>query len=292
MILSMTGYGRAEKLLSDFKVVVEVRSLNGKFIDLRLKIPKELGSKEMDIRKIANERIKRGKCDLSIEIVRQGADASNVINEEAFNAYYKLFDRLGNDHVGLKNGDVLASILRMPDVIQTPEFVIDEELWTAVRSTLEEALDHFVHHRTIEGESIRADLEKNCQSIAASLDMVHPHESKRIENVKERIKLNVSKHMNLEHLDESRFEQELFYYLEKIDMSEEKVRLGQHCTYFQELLNNDNDQKGKKLSFVSQEIGREINTLGAKSYSSDIQKLVVDMKDALEKMKEQLANTL
>ena len=291
MLLSMTGFGKASSSIGDRNISVELRSLNSKVFDLRMKVPSYFKEKELDLRRIMTERAERGKVDLVITVTSMtGEDSGFGLNKPLFKKYCSELKAISSE-LGLGDGDLMQSVLRMPNVIMMDESDIDEEEWTVVTNTLNEALEHFISYREREGEAMEMALTAHASSILENLECLRPFEAKREEKVRQRIRQNLDEFMGKENVDKNRFEQELLFYLEKIDIAEEKVRLEQHCKYFiEQMKNSEPTYKGRMLSFVSQEMGREINTLGAKAYDSDIQHYVVKMKEDLEKIKELLAN--
>ena len=291
MLLSMTGYGRATNTFNSKVITAEIRSLNSKFTDIRLKIPSGFREKEHALRRHITERVERGKVDINIEIKSLYGDDSFGLNVPLFKRYYTELSRLAEELNAPTDG-LIQAILRIPNVIVTEEAEIDENEWLAVENTFKEALINFDDFRKAEGSAMEEDLRLRLGNILTSLKEVNPFETERITLLRNRMRQNLEEFMNKENIDENRFEQEVIFYLEKIDITEEKVRLEQHCNYFLEQLNTDGMSKGRTLSFISQEMGREINTLGAKAYSADIQRLVVRMKDDLEKIKEQVANSV
>lgn len=291
MLLSMTGFGRAIQSFDSKSVTVELRSLNSKFTDVRLKIPQNYKEKEQEIKKIILDRAERGKVDVNIEIQAVTGAEQFALNTPLFKKYIKEIKQLAKeDEIPL--GDIIPAVLRLPNVIMPGVEDLDEKEWEVVLSTVKEALDKFTAFRTQEGEVLRTDMIKRIHTIKSNLEKIEPHEKQRIIKIKEKMMRSLEEFMGKKNVDKNRYEQEVLFYLEKIDINEEKVRLSQHCDYFLEQLNNDKTAKGRKLSFISQEIGREINTLGSKAYSSDIQRHVVNMKDELEKIKEQVANSV
>lgn len=291
MLLSMTGYGRATTAFGPKTITIEVRSLNSKFTDIRFKMPSNYKEKEAILRKIISERAERGKLDVSLEVKSLQGDDEFGLNVPLFKRYHRVLANLV-DELQIPNGDLLQAILRIPNVVVAAEDSIDETEWEVVEQTLHQALDNFDHFRKAEGEAMEEDLRMRVKNIQEPLKMVNPFEEGRITRLRNRLRQNLEQFLGKENIDENRFEQEVLFYLEKIDITEEKVRLEQHCTFFLEQLDLETTLKGRKLSFISQEMGREINTLGAKAYSSDIQRLVVQMKDELEKIKEQVANSV
>lgn len=291
MLLSMTSYGRASGLLNKQNISIEIKTLNSKFVDMRLKLPAGLQEYEMEIRKILHDKIIRGKIEVNFSFENQHSNENYTINKAAFQAYFHEIKAL-TDQLNLSQTDLLGTIMRLPDVVTTAEQTISEEDWREVVRVLNDALENLTTHRLEEGASIEKDMRLQTHFLVDQLQGILPFENERIDKVRQRMSASLEEYLNRENVDENRFEQEVLFYLEKIDITEEKVRLKQHCEYFLQELDNPDLNKGRKLNFISQEMGREINTLGAKAYSSDIQRFVVLMKDALEKIKEQLANVV
>lgn len=291
MLLSMTSYGRVAAPLRDKSIVVELKTLNSKFVDLRLRLPANFYEKEMWIRKYIHDKLLRGKVEATFTYQNEEGGEVYKINRTLFKDYHNQL-RTITDELKMQDGDLLSAILKLPEVVSTPEDPLSDEDWEVVKTCLSNALDKIIAHRKAEGESIKAALTQHIENIQSHLEQVNPFETQRVERIRNRMSNNMEEYMQKENIDENRFEQEVLFYLEKIDISEEKVRLAQHCDYFLQEMALEHPSKGKKLNFISQEIGREINTLGAKAYSSDIQRLVVLMKDELEKIKEQVANVL
>ncbi len=289
MLLSMTGYGRGTQNFGNKTITIEVRSLNSKFTDLRLKTPQNYRAKETELRRTVIDRAQRGKVDLSLEVKSMQGDDEFGLNKALFKRYYMEISALATE-LGMPQTDVTQAILRLPNVVGSEEGTLDEAEWQAVLKTLHEALDNFEQFRLSEGEAMENDLKDRIANILETLAEIDPFEKERIVRLRQRLHQNLEDYLGKDKVDENRFEQEIIFYLEKIDITEEKVRLEQHCNYFLEVMSKKNKLKGRKLSFISQEMGREINTLGAKAYSSDIQRYVVSMKDELEKIKELVVN--
>jgi uncharacterized protein (TIGR00255 family) len=288
----MTGYGRATNTYDSKTISAEVRSLNSKFTDIRLKIPSNFREKEHTIRRLLTEHVERGKIDLTIEVKSLFGDDSFGLNIPLYSKYYKELAALA-DEMGASKDGLMQAILRIPNVVVAEEAEIDEKEWAAVLATLNDALKNYDNFRKSEGSAMEEDLRLRVTNIMGYLKEINPFEKDRITLLRNRLRQNLEEFMNKENIDENRFEQEVIFYLEKIDITEEKVRLEQHCNFFLEKLDDqETTSKGRTLSFISQEMGREINTLGAKAYSSDIQRLVVSMKDDLEKIKEMVANSV
>jgi uncharacterized protein (TIGR00255 family) len=291
MIKSMTGFGKAEFEVNNKKITLELKALNSKQIDINARIPSVYREKEIEIRKELAEKLMRGKVDLTIYVENHGEDSNSKINEPILKGYFRQLKEI-NEELGLPTDQVsMQAILRLPDVVKTEYETLDEEEWQVILEHLRKALDDLEEFRIAEGKALETDITANTKSIKKLLQQISPFEEQRMETVKNRLTENLGK-LNLNgNVDENRFEQELVYYLDKMDMNEEKVRLENHCTYFLETLVLP-ESGGKKLAFISQEMGREINTLGSKAYDSNIQRLVVQMKDHLERIKEQLLNVL
>jgi len=290
MILSMTGYGEASRKFNDKTYRIEIKSLNGKTTDVRFKSNTTLKEKEIELRKIIQGKGIRGKFDVNLNIESASASEGNAINLPLMESYFKTLKAFADEH-GIEKGDMIQSIIRLPNIVQLEESLEDES-WHIVEEVALEAIEKLNAFRIHEGQSIETDIIQKIDTISALLVKVEPYESSRIIALKERIMKNLKMYLSKENIDENRFEQEVMYYLEKLDINEEKVRLAQHCMHFKEAVLSDEMEKGKKLSFMSQEVGREVNTLGAKAQHSEIQQIVVNMKDELEKIKEQVLNIL
>jgi len=291
MLKSMTGFGRAEKNLGDKTFLVDIKSLNGKQFELQLKIPAFLKPFEFDIRKILSEQLNRGSIDCTISLKETGSSKPVSINTELAKAYYKPLETLSKE-LGLDPSNILSTLIKLPEVITpTGETLTDEE-WNQFTQIIKAAVDDLNYHRMEEGKVLKNDLLLRIHNIQKQQEEVVKMEPLRQQKIRDGITKLLEERIGKENYDENRLEQELIYYIEKIDISEEQVRLRNHCDYFISVLNEEEDSKGKKLSFILQEIGREINTTGAKAYDSSIQKFVVLMKDELEKAKEQVLNVL
>jgi len=291
MIQSMTGYGKAVVTYKEKKITVEVKSLNSKSFDLSARIAPLYREKEMEIRQILSKALERGKIDFSIWVEKEaGADATPINSELAQN-YYKqiksLSAKLGVD----EPADWFATLLRLPDVMvksETEELEQDE--WQAARKAIGEAVEHLIEFRKQEGEALQRKFSEKIDNIESLLAQIEPYEKQRVEKIKARIIEGLNSIPEVEY-DKNRLEQELIYYIEKLDISEEKQRLTNHLKYFRETMNEGHGQ-GKKLGFIAQEMGREINTTGSKSNQAEMQNIVVKMKDELEQIKEQVLNAL
>ena len=295
MIKSMTGYGKAEAILETGKITVEVRSLNGKTADISLKTSMLPKDKEMAVRQKIASSLTRGNIDFFITFEANAADSAKKINMDLAIEYYNQISDLGG-RIGANNlcsqnpNDLLATILRMPEVMDSKkQDVITDENWPAVGACIDEALDSINAFRAQEGEVLYKDITSKVESILEYSAQVETYEKERVEAIREKI---LSRFAELKaEPDQARLEQEMIFYIEKLDLNEERVRLRQHCRYFLETISNE-ECPGKKLGFIAQEMGREINTTGSKANHTEIQKIVVKMKDELEKIKEQSLNIL
>ena len=290
MIRSMTGYGIAEQTFNTKKISVEIKTLNSKQLDLQVKLPNELRFAELDFRNKIGAKLQRGKVDVVITITDTDLTQSYHIDQDIVKAYKEQIEAISG-RLGIAPADDLATLLfRMPGIFNVPVENYDEAFIAKVDETLTQALDLVDNFRIQEGQTLKKDLLHRVELILDLLGQVEPYEKSRHDVIKQRLTKNLTELTTTGQYDENRFEQELIYYLEKLDITEEKVRLRQHCNYFNESC--DEDQAGKKLGFITQEMGREINTLGSKANEVSIQKLVVQMKDELEKIKEQVCNIL
>lgn len=287
----MTGYGRATRNWQDKTIKVELRSLNSRHTDLRLKCSQSLREKETELRRMVMDFAERGKLELSIDITSMSGEDQFGLNVPLFKKYFQALKGLETE-MGYQDHTLMSAILRLPNVAAASEGEMGDEEWKAIRATVEDALKSFQEFRAQEGAATATDLAERINGIRALLEKVEPFETARIEAIRDRLMRTLEDRFGRDNIDGNRYEQEVMFYMEKIDINEEKMRLAQHCDYFLEILHNKQLVKGRKLSFISQEIGREINTMGAKSYSSDLQRLVVGMKDELEKIKEQTANVV
>ncbi len=288
----MTGFGRAIRTLGDKTIVCEIRALNSKAADLKIKLPADIKEREMDLRKQVNDHAERGKFDLLIDVQSPDGPVAGGINEPLFRAYFHQISRLAKE-LNIAQFDPFQAILRIPNVVGQASGELDEEEWHLIRETLDEALTNLRNFRRDEGKILEAEFRLRVANIVKLLKDLAPLESGRVDRMRQRLKNNAEDFLGNNAVDANRFEQEILFYLEKMDITEEKVRLEQHCSYFVEQLDSTGPASiGRTLGFISQEMGREINTLGAKAYDADLQRLVVQMKDDLEKIKEQLANVL
>ncbi|MBP5983215.1 MAG: YicC family protein [Fluviicola sp.] len=284
----MTGYGKATASFEGKKIVVEIRSLNSKSLDLNLRLTSSYREKELEIRAIIAEYLDRGKVEASITIENTTETKNFTINKAVVATYYNDLKSIAND-LGESTTNILPIVMRLPEIFSNEKETVSPEEMAFVFELMKEACTNLVAFRKQEGDQLRADFQSNINRIAELLAAVPVYENERIDIVRERMRAGLEK-LTAMKIDENRFEQELIFYIEKMDISEEKMRLGNHLDYFVNTM--DIPLCGKKLGFITQEIGREINTLGSKSYHVEMQKIVVEMKDHLEKIKEQVLNTL
>lgn len=291
MLYSMTGYGRFVHETDSKTIVVEIRSLNSKFLDLKVRMPQGMLEYELEVRRTVTARLERGKVDMNIEMKATNTQ-QYTINAAAYKGYYHEIARI-NHEMGIKTPDDLsATLVRIPNVVEQHDTVWTAEEWSEIQQTIHKAIDGLLEFRRDEGRVLEATLRTQLDTIQTLLKSIEPYEPLRIEKVRERLYTQLADLKEKAAIDENRLEQELIYYIEKYDVSEEKVRLTQHCTYFLAEMNANTNDKGRKLTFIAQEMGREINTIGSKANLAEIQRIVVQMKDELEKIKEQLANIL
>lgn len=290
MLKSMTGFGLASSEYNQKKISVEIRSLNSKFLELNIKLPKTYSEKESIIRNDCVKFIERGKANVSIVFEQNVMEDQRQINKELFYSYYNQLKSLA-DELSVTNTDIFRSVLTIPEVFNTSEHTADEEEWKVVHQTFLQAIENFNQFRLDEGNTLAVDLKKRIENILSSITEVEKYEGNRVPQIKEKLNQLLSDHVGVENVDQNRLEQELIYYIEKFDITEEKIRLNSHCNYFIDVM-KEKEANGKKLGFISQEIGREINTMGSKANDANIQKIVVGMKDELEKIKEQLLNII
>jgi uncharacterized protein (TIGR00255 family) len=287
----MTGYGRAEQTIGDKTFLVEVRSLNGKQFDLRINIPALLKPFEFEIRNMLNEGLQRGSVECFITIKQNGTGKPVSINTDLAKAYYEPVAALAKE-LGLPEGDILSTLLKLPEVITASSETLSDTDWEGFQKVLKEAIYQLNEHRKNEGLSLEADLLLRVSNIEKHQEALTLLAPKRRIKIKEGLVKLLEEQVGKDNYDGNRLEQELIYYIEKIDISEEQVRLNNHCAYFRSILAEKEISKGKKLSFILQEFGREINTTGSKANDVEIQQLVILMKDELEKAKEQILNVL
>ena len=291
MLKSMTGYGIAVFDSGNTKYTVEIKSLNSKFLELGLRIPKSFSEKEFQLRNECNKQIERGKVSLAINVEQADATVKAAgIDKDLLKHYYNQLKTV-SDELNEPAGNLLQLALTLPEVVKYDEDTVSEEEWKIVEKTFQQALTNFQRFRSDEGNVLEQDIKQRIAIILKNLEQVEVEEPRRVPIIRERLNQFLVEAVGREAIDQNRFEQELIYYIDKLDITEEKIRLKSHCDYFLETLKNA-DANGKKLGFISQEIGREINTLGSKANDANIQKLVVGMKEELEKIKEQLLNVL
>ncbi|MDU1904070.1 MAG: YicC/YloC family endoribonuclease [Dysgonomonas sp.] len=290
MIQSMTGFGKATTEFPTKKITVEVKSLNSKQLDLSARIPSIYKEQELNIRSLIARRLERGKVDFAIYIENTGKETTSQINQNILESYYNQIKE-SSDRLGIAlPADWFQVLLRLPDALKYEAQEADEEEWKLVLDTINKALDQLIEFRKQEGKMLEDLFEQKIQNIASLQTDIEQYESERVEKVKTRIVEALQKIENFDY-DKNRFEQEMIYYIEKLDINEEKSRLTNHLKYFIETIQSGSGQ-GKKLGFISQEIGREINTMGSKSNHAQMQQIVVQMKDELEQIKEQVLNVL
>ena len=282
----MTGYGKVVLELTAKTIRIEIKSLNSKSLDLNVRMPNEYRPKELELRKIIGSRLKRGKIDVSFYVDIEKAKNPTKINTSVVKNY---MDQLSNISGGGQNLDLLKMAIKMPDSVSAEKEEIDEQEWSLIINGAEDALNKIENYRKDEGKALYSDFSNRLNNIKSLLKKAVEIDPERIKNVRERLTKSVLELK--EKIDQNRFEQELIYYIEKLDINEEKIRLDNHLDYFFKTL-NQNQSNGKKLGFIAQEIGREINTIGSKANYAPMQKIVVQMKDELEKIKEQLLNVL
>jgi uncharacterized protein (TIGR00255 family) len=290
MIKSMTGFGKRQVDFPDKTVTIEIRCLNSKQMDINTRVSSLYREKDLELRNLATKKLERGKTDISLYMEYTGASANYTISEETALDYYKGLKKLEEQIPGNKTDDYLGILAKLPEVVRTDREDLDEEEWKTILATFSEALDDVDKYRIEEGKALYDDMVARVRKIMALLPEAEKYEEGRIQGIRERISRQLEALEN-NQVDHDRFEQEMIYYLEKLDVTEEKIRLKKHCEYFLQVLDDESAQ-GKKLGFITQEIGREINTLGSKASEANIQQIVVGMKDELEKIKEQLMNIL
>ncbi|HPE34179.1 MAG TPA: YicC family protein [Bacteroidales bacterium] len=292
MIKSMTGYGKAESEIGDTRYTIEIKTLNSKQFDPVIRIPAFLKDKELDIRNLLMQKLERGKVEFVITIDETKISGAVFINRPLAKKYFDEIIGLQQD-LGIEtdHGLAFSALLRIPEILQPKSESADENLWEEISKLILLAIQHCDEGRREEGEKLRSEFTGRIGNILSFLEQITPFEEKRISSIREKFQKELQARFEADKIDPNRFEQELIYYIEKIDITEEKVRLKSHCDYFLQTIDKD-ESGGKKLAFIIQEVGREINTLGAKANDWNIQRLVVLMKDELEKIKEQLFNIL
>lgn len=287
----MTGFGKSGAEVPGKKIIIEIKSLNSKQLDLNTKLPWLYKEKESEIRNLISQKLDRGKIDLNIYFDAIESEIVPVINKAIVKNYYKQLKEI-SDELGIKSDDnILQTIMRMPDSMKTEKPELSEEEWVLVRTKLIDSVDQLDGFRMEEGKSLETDLIRCTGKILNYLEEIKKFEGERITRIRERMEGSLKEYIGTENIDKNRFEQELIFYFEKLDINEEKVRLKKHCEYFLEKIASE-PPNGKILNFIAQEIGREINTIGSKANDASIQKFVVMMKDELEKIKEQTLNVL
>jgi uncharacterized protein (TIGR00255 family) len=291
MVKSMTGFGRAEQTVGGKTFMVDIKSLNGKQFELQLKLPGFLKPFEFQIRKLISEKLGRGSLDCTISLKQTGNAKPVSINTDLAKAYHKALAELSTE-LGLDPSNILSTLVKLPEVITPTGDTLTDEEWDQFQKVILLAIADLDEHRLNEGSSLEEDLLLRIDNILRQQEEIIKLEPMRQQKIREGLKKLLEEHVGKENYDPNRLEQELIYYIEKIDISEEQVRLKNHCDYFKGIIRESGDGKGKKLSFILQEIGREINTTGSKAYDSTIQQCVVLMKDELEKAKEQVLNVL
>lgn len=291
MLKSMTGFGRAEQTVGEKTFLVEIKALNGKQFELQLKLPPLLRPYEFEIRSMLQDQLTRGTIDCYVNIKQNGTTKPVVINTDLIKAYYNQIDTLAKELM-IDTNSVLSALLRLPEVVTPALDVLSDDDFKEFSKVLQTAMKELNGHRIEEGASLEKDLLTRIEHIKEQEENILVLEPARKVKIKEEINQLLDTHVGKENIDGNRLEQELIYYMEKIDIHEEQIRLRQHCEYFKEIVAGPEEGKGKKLSFLLQEIGREINTTGSKAYDAGIQKCVVRMKDELEKAKEQVLNVL
>lgn len=291
MIKSMTGYGKAECEFQSKKLTIEIKSLNSKQLDLNLKLPSLFKEKEIDIRNEISRELVRGKVELTVSSDSNSEDAVACINTPLLKNYYKQLTEISGELNLSVPEDIIATLLRLPDVLKSEKQEVSDEDWARLMKSISGAIKATDDFRRQEGKALEKDIAERINLISKLAVNLEVFEKQRTEKVKQKIRQSLTELVSPDKIDENRFEQELIYYIEKLDITEEKVRLANHCSYFLET-SKEEEPSGKKLGFIAQEIGREINTIGSKANDSEMQKIVVKMKDELEKIKEQINNIL
>lgn len=291
MLHSMTGYGQGTSAEGKRTCLVEIRGLNSRGFECHLKLPPLLRGFEQDIRKHCADRLLRGKVEISFTWQDEDSKAAGI-DLEKLKTYWDTVENFANDNQILPSDRLLSSLLHMPEVINGGSAEAGEEEWNLCRRALDAAIDGVIQFRIREGKVLEGDILQQVAAIQQNLEKILPHEELRAVRIRERIQEHARELLQSATLDPNRLEQEMLYYIERLDITEEKVRLKAHCDYFLQVCGNETAETGKKLGFIAQEMGREINTIGSKANDADIQRLVVDMKDALEKIKEQLGNVV
>jgi len=289
MVLSMTGFGKTTCELENKRVTVEIKSLNSKQLDLFARVPGTYKEREIELRNIVSQKLERGKIEFGIFVENLGKEPASQLNVPIIEGYYRQIVEVSQQLQMALPADWFATLLRLPDAMKNEMQELDEEEWKMIYSTFLKAVDQLIAFRKQEGASLQNVFKTKLSNIRTLLEEIEPHEKDRIDKVRTKIQESLASLKEIDY-DKNRFEQELIYYIEKLDINEEKHRLAHHLSYFEEAMAEKSP--GKKLGFIAQEIGREINTLGSKSNSSEMQKIVVQMKDELEQIKEQVLNVL
>ncbi len=290
MMKSMTGFGKSVLELADKKITITIKSLNSKQLDLKIRLPNIYKEEELDIRSQILKKLKRGKIDLDISVEYINGSANYSFNKSVAKKYYDELNNFSSEMNISKTSDILSVIIKMPDVLKPDKKELDKNEWIQIQPSIENAICALDKSREQEGEILEKDIINRISLILNLLDNIKIFEKQRVISIKERIQKKLYEIVEKDKIDQNRLEQEMIYYIEKIDITEEKVRLKKHCDYFLDTLKEP--LNGKKLGFISQEIGREINTLGSKANDVNMQQIVVEMKDELEKIKEELLNIL
>lgn len=287
----MTGYGKSTFTINNKKITVEIKSLNSKQLDINSRLPGFYKEKEMEIRALLGKVLLRGKIDFSMYAEISGTENVSVVNTDLVKAYYKQLQGIAAELDVDNPAELLSIVMRLPEVLKNEREELNDDEWQVVLQGINNAVEAIIAFRKQEGAALQTEIADRIKLIKNLLLQVDSFELQRIERIKERLRQNLKELAENDNIDENRFEQEMIFYLEKLDITEEKVRLAHHCDYFINTIETS-ESEGKKLGFITQEIGREINTLGSKANDSDIQKIVIQMKDELEKVKEQLLNIL
>ena len=290
MIRSMTGYGKASAEWNNTIITAEIRALNSRYMDLSLKMPFTYKEKEIELRNMISSKLERGKVDVYVNLENSDQSRNQKLNKDLIRQYFNELKELSHE-LDIKE-DLLSVVMRIPNVLATEEMNLDEEEYGIISKVINDAIKNLNKFREREGKELEKDLKLRLNAMMVHLNKIEILEPQRIDRTKERIREQLDNWIGEDKIDKSRFEEEIIYYLEKIDITEEKVRLKTHLDYFFQILEETGHDKGKKLGFITQEIGREINTIGSKANDAEIQKLVVQMKDDLEKVKEQIHNIL
>lgn len=291
MLRSMTGFGKSVCELENKTISIEIKSLNSKQLDIFTRVPAIYREKDLEIRNLLSSKLGRGKVEFNLSVEVTDAKNAADINTDVVKAYYKQLKEIGSELSIDHNDSILSVIMRLPDSLKPSKDELNEDEWGGIKRAIEEAISALIDFRQQEGSALKVDLIQRIENISEKLTLIEPFEEARITAVREKLEGNLKDYSEVDKIDNNRFEQELIYYLEKLDITEEKVRLRNHCAYFKEVIESK-ETVGKKLGFIGQEIGREINTIGSKANHHEIQKYVVEMKDELEKIKEQVLNVL